>query len=164
MFANWMYLFCSLWDCRANSTARPEDATTDEHLIGSEPLDSFGAAWWHYGSSSRGCTCIIVLPFSAEYWLGYRTLQKDKRREMEYSKIHTLRLMLAQEKKTRDALNASNASHKEDISRSDAKIKKLQEQLKQVCGEVSADCLNLITYEEGIHFCVVVFITILVEK
>lgn len=65
-------------------------------------------------------------------------LQQDKRREMEYSKIHTLRLMLAQEKKTRDALNATNASHKEDIQKSDAKIKKLQEQLKQVCGEVSA--------------------------
>lgn len=45
--------------------------------------------------------------------------------------------MLAQEKKTRDALSASNASHKEDIQKSDAKIKKLQEQLKQVCGEVS---------------------------
>lgn len=65
------------------------------------------------------------------------SLQQDKRREMEYSKIHTLRLMLAQEKKTRDALNASNANHKEDIQKSDAKIKKLQEQLKQVCGEVS---------------------------
>lgn len=65
-------------------------------------------------------------------------MQQDKRREMEYSKIHTLRLMLAQEKKTRDALNATNASHKEDIQKSDAKIKKLQEQLKQVCGEVSA--------------------------
>lgn len=64
-------------------------------------------------------------------------LQQDKRREMEYSKIHTLRLMLAQEKKTRDALSASNASHKEDILKSDIKIKKLQEQLKQVCGEVS---------------------------
>ena len=64
-------------------------------------------------------------------------LQQDKRREMEYSKIHTLKLMLAQEKKTRDALNASNASHKDDILKSDAKIKKLQDELKQVCGEVS---------------------------
>lgn len=66
-------------------------------------------------------------------------MQQDKRREMEFSKIHTLRLMLAQEKKSCDALNATNVnnSNKEDLLKSEAKIKKLQEQLKQVCGEVS---------------------------
>lgn len=53
--------------------------------------------------------------------------------------MHTLRLMLAQEKKSCDALNASNANNcnREDILKSEAKIKKLEEQLKQVCGEVS---------------------------
>lgn len=58
---------------------------------------------------------------------------------MEFSKIYTLRLMLAQEKKSCDALNATNVnnSNKEDILKSEAKIKKLQEQLKAVCGEVS---------------------------
>lgn len=67
-------------------------------------------------------------------------MQQDKRREMEFSKIHTLRLMLAQEKKSCDALNATNVnnSNKEDIIKSEAKIKTLQEQLKAVCGEVSA--------------------------
>lgn len=47
--------------------------------------------------------------------------------------------MLAQEKKSCDALNATNVnnSNKEDLLKSEAKIKKLQEQLKQVCGEVS---------------------------
>lgn len=73
---------------------------------------------------------------------------------MEYSKIHTLRLMLAQEKKTRDALNASNANHKEDIQKSDAKIKKLQEQLKQVCGEVSERVLIAGPKDVARRFCI----------
>lgn len=70
-------------------------------------------------------------------------LQQDKRREMEYSKIHTLRLMLEQEKKTRNALSASNASQKDDILKSETKIRTLQEQLKQVCGEVGFDTVTI---------------------
>lgn len=47
--------------------------------------------------------------------------------------------MLAQEKKSCDALNVTNVNNcnKDDLLKSEAKIKKLQEQLKQVCGEVS---------------------------
>lgn len=70
--------------------------------------------------------------------------------------------MLAQEKKSCDALNATNVnnSNKEDLLKSEAKIKKLQEQLKQVCGEVSFVGWLVMNDEErgglGVENCVVV--------
>lgn len=54
---------------------------------------------------------------------------------MEFSKIKTLRMMLDQEQLNLQTLISTNASRQE-ILRAEATIKQLQEQLKQVCGEV----------------------------
>ncbi|XP_059622198.1 uncharacterized protein LOC132265518 [Phlebotomus argentipes] len=65
-------------------------------------------------------------------------VDQHKMREMEFSKMQTLRLMLEQEKKTYDSLVAasnSGGSNRQEMARSEANIRKLQEQLRQVCGE-----------------------------
>lgn len=57
---------------------------------------------------------------------------------MEHAKIRTLRLMLDQEKKNLENLVANSSSgNRQDRSRAEANIRKLQEQLRQVGGEVS---------------------------
>lgn len=59
---------------------------------------------------------------------------------MEISKMTTLRLMMDQEKKNLENLrSSSNNSNRNsnDISRAEANITKLDEQLRQMCGEVS---------------------------
>lgn len=59
---------------------------------------------------------------------------------MEISKMTTLRLMMDQEKKNLENLrSSSNNSNRNsnDISRAEANITKLGEQLRQMCGEVS---------------------------
>ncbi|XP_062561039.1 uncharacterized protein LOC134225187 isoform X2 [Armigeres subalbatus] len=58
-----------------------------------------------------------------------------KQREMEMQKMRTLRLMLDQEKKNRDNLIASNKQGTPECTRAETTIKKLQEELAQVCGE-----------------------------
>ncbi|XP_062698767.1 uncharacterized protein LOC109401184 isoform X2 [Aedes albopictus] len=58
-----------------------------------------------------------------------------KQREMEVQKMRTLKLMLEQEKKNRDNLVASNKQGTPECTRAEANIKKLQEELAQVCGE-----------------------------
>lgn len=56
---------------------------------------------------------------------------------MEVQKMRTLRLMLDQEKKNLENLYASNKQRTPEIIRTEATIKKLQEELAQVCGEVN---------------------------
>lgn len=68
---------------------------------------------------------------------------------MEMSKIHTLRLMLDQEKKNLENLGASNGANQQERSRAEANIQKLEEQLKQVNGEV---CIAKIFYFGLIFF------------
>ena len=56
---------------------------------------------------------------------------------MEYSKMHTLSLMLDQERKNLDSLKGCNEVNKgSDIVRAEANIRTLQDQLRQMCGEV----------------------------
>ncbi|XP_055694240.1 rho guanine nucleotide exchange factor 12 isoform X7 [Lutzomyia longipalpis] len=67
-------------------------------------------------------------------------VDQHKMREMEFSKIQTLQLMLDQEKKNYEALRTASSSsggggNRQDMARSEANIRKLQEQLRQVCGE-----------------------------
>lgn len=56
---------------------------------------------------------------------------------MEYSKLQTLRLMLDQEKKNLEALLAEKKQQTPEITRAQANIRTLQEQLNQLCGEVT---------------------------
>lgn len=65
------------------------------------------------------------------------SLQLAKRREMEFSKMNTLRLMLDQEMKNLENLKQSSGSNRNEIVRAEANITKLNDQLKQMCGEVS---------------------------
>ncbi|XP_055531941.1 uncharacterized protein LOC129722502 isoform X2 [Wyeomyia smithii] len=58
-----------------------------------------------------------------------------KQREMEFHKIKTLRLMLEQEKKNLENLNSSHKQRTPESVRAEATIKKLQEELAQMCGE-----------------------------
>lgn len=61
---------------------------------------------------------------------------------MEYSKLQTLRLMLDQEKKNLEALLAEKKQQTPEITRAQANIRTLQEQLNQLCGEVTI-CFQL---------------------
>lgn len=58
---------------------------------------------------------------------------------MEFSKMQTLRLMLEEEKKNLDALLSDKKQQSPEIAKAQATIRTLQEQLNQVCGEVSND-------------------------
>lgn len=62
--------------------------------------------------------------------------QLAKRKEMEFSKMQTLRLMLEEEKKNLDALLSDKKQQSPEIARAQTTIRTLQEQLNQVCGEV----------------------------
>lgn len=64
-------------------------------------------------------------------------LQHAKRREMEFTKIQTLRLMLDQEKKNLEIINSGNRNNGQDMARAETNIRKLEEELKYVCGEVN---------------------------
>lgn len=56
---------------------------------------------------------------------------------MELSKIQTLSLMLEREKQNRDTLQSDNKKHSAaEIAKTEATIRKLEEQLHQMCGEV----------------------------
>uniref|UniRef100_A0A336KGX4 CSON010845 protein n=1 Tax=Culicoides sonorensis TaxID=179676 RepID=A0A336KGX4_CULSO len=59
-----------------------------------------------------------------------------KRKEMEYSKMKTLQLMLDEEKKNLDLLLSDKKQQTPEIAKAQATIRTLQEQLNQVCGEV----------------------------
>lgn len=58
-----------------------------------------------------------------------------KQREMDIQKINTLRLMLKKECKTLDNLHASNKMRTPESVRAETTIRKLQEELAQMCGE-----------------------------
>ena len=75
--------------------------------------------------------------------------QHANRREMEFSKIQTLRLMLDEERKNLESLSTSSSGNRQknpEIGRAEANIKKLQEQLKQICGEVNIKSTVLIIF------------------
>lgn len=55
---------------------------------------------------------------------------------MELSKIQTLRLMLDQERKNLETLLADKKQSAPEITRAEQNIRTLEEQLKQICGEV----------------------------
>lgn len=57
--------------------------------------------------------------------------------EVEFTKVHTLYLMLEQEKKNLEKLRENESQNANEISRAEANIRTLQEQLKQSTGDVS---------------------------
>lgn len=59
------------------------------------------------------------------------------RRDLEFSKINTLRLFLDQEKKNLENLKTSNSANRNEIAQAETNILRLQEQLSQLHGEVS---------------------------
>lgn len=56
---------------------------------------------------------------------------------MEFTRISTLRLMLDQEKKNLENLKSSNNANRNEITQAETNILRLQEQLRQMHGEVS---------------------------
>lgn len=56
---------------------------------------------------------------------------------MEFTRITTLRLMMDQEKKNLENLKTSNNGNRNDITQAETNILRLQEQLRQMHGEVS---------------------------
>lgn len=59
--------------------------------------------------------------------------------EVEFTKVHTLYLMLEQEKKNLEKLRENESQNGNEISRAEANIRTLQEQLKQSTGDVSSE-------------------------
>lgn len=57
--------------------------------------------------------------------------------EVEFTKVHTLYLMLEQEKKNLEKLRENETQNANEILRAEANIRTLQEQLKQSTGDVS---------------------------
>lgn len=57
-------------------------------------------------------------------------------REVEFTRINTLRLMLDQEKKNLENLKTSNSANRNEITQAETNIFKLQDQLRQMHGEV----------------------------
>lgn len=58
------------------------------------------------------------------------------RREVEFTRISTLRLMLDQEMKNLENLKTSNSPNRTEILQAESNIKRLNEQLRQLHGEV----------------------------
>lgn len=56
---------------------------------------------------------------------------------MEFTRISTLRLMLDQEKKNLENLKSSNNANRNEVTQAETNILRLQEQLRQMHGEVS---------------------------
>lgn len=59
-----------------------------------------------------------------------------KRKEFEYTKLHTLYMMLEQEKKNLEKLREID-SNSGEIAKAEANIRTLQEQLRQSTNDVS---------------------------
>lgn len=57
--------------------------------------------------------------------------------EVEFTKMHTLYLMLEQEKKNLEKLKENESQNANEIGRAEANIRTLQDQLKQSTGDVS---------------------------
>lgn len=58
--------------------------------------------------------------------------------EVEFTKVHTLYLMLEEEKKNLEKLRENESQNVNAISRAEGNIRTLQEQLKQSTGDVSS--------------------------
>lgn len=56
---------------------------------------------------------------------------------MEYTKLHTLHMMLEQEKKNLEKLRENESQNCNEIARAEANIRTLQEQLRQSTNDVS---------------------------
>ncbi|XP_070505008.1 rho guanine nucleotide exchange factor 12-like isoform X1 [Chironomus tepperi] len=65
----------------------------------------------------------------------------QKRMEVEFTKMHTLYLMLEQEKKNLEKLKENESQNANEIGRAEANIRTLQDQLKQSTGDVSSSPL-----------------------
>lgn len=59
-----------------------------------------------------------------------------KRKEVEYTKLHTLYMMLEQEKKNLEKLRENESQNGNEIARAEANIRTLQEQLRQSTNDV----------------------------
>ncbi|XP_031622413.1 uncharacterized protein LOC116340198 isoform X2 [Contarinia nasturtii] len=62
-------------------------------------------------------------------------VDSSTRREVEFTRINTLRLMMDQEKKNLENLKTSNNANRNDIAQAETNILRLQEQLRQMHGE-----------------------------
>lgn len=60
-----------------------------------------------------------------------------KRKEVEYTKLHTLYMMLEQEKKNLEKLRENKSSNGSEIARAESTIRTLQEELRQSTNDVS---------------------------
>lgn len=60
-----------------------------------------------------------------------------KRKEVEYTKLHTLYMMLEQEKKNVEKLRENESQNGSEISKAEANIRTLQEQLRSSTNDVS---------------------------
>lgn len=63
-----------------------------------------------------------------------------KRKEVEYTKLHTLYMMLEQEKKNLEKLREHESQNSGEIAKAEANIRTLQEQLRQSTNDVSFAC------------------------
>lgn len=63
------------------------------------------------------------------------------RREVEITRLSTLRLMVEQEKKNLENLKTSNNANRNEIIQAETNIMRLNEQLRQMHGEVSNSVL-----------------------
>lgn len=63
-------------------------------------------------------------------------------REVEFTRVNTLRLMLDQEKKNLENLKTSNSANRNEITQAETNILRLQDQLRQMHGEVRHSILT----------------------
>jgi hypothetical protein len=68
-----------------------------------------------------------------------------KRKEVEYTKLHTLYMMLEQEKKNLEKLRENESVNGSEIARAEANIRTLQDQLRQSTNDVSCPS-NLVLF------------------
>lgn len=85
-------------------------------------------------------------------------LQPNTRRDLEFTKINTLRLFLDQEKKNLENLKTSNNANRNEIAQAETNILRLQEQLRQMHGEVSDrfECFFLFFLLVMLYFVIIV--------
>lgn len=69
-----------------------------------------------------------------------------KRKEVEYTKLHTLYMMLEQEKKNLEKLRENESANGNEIARAEANIRTLQEQLRQSTNDVSCRAISKLLF------------------
>lgn len=91
----------------------------------------------HFHHFVSFCSMRIFWPFVACPFAKQKRLhQSNIRREVEFTRIHTLRLMLDQETKNLENLKASSNINHNEISKAEMNISRLNDQLRQLQGEV----------------------------